>query len=94
MSACETARRVKTLVDRILPDVVDTLREAAAAARAAEEERATRGDGHAFALLLEQEATLQGAIALLRAMRYAQDAGPGSVVPAPTRTKRTRRRTS
>jgi hypothetical protein len=79
MSACETAR---TLVDRILPDVVDALREAAAVARAAEAERATKGDGSAFALLLEQEATLQGAIALLRAMRYAHDAGPAS---GPTR---------
>ena len=94
MSARETTGQLKTLVDRILPDVVDILRQAAAVARAAEEECATRGSGHGFALLLEQEAALQGAIALLRAMRYAQEASSASAPPASKRAKRARQRTN
>jgi hypothetical protein len=59
------------LVEHFLPEVVDALREAAAVARAAEEELATgfRGDG--FVLLVEQQASLQGVIALLRAIDFA-----------------------
>jgi hypothetical protein len=88
----KTSRPIAPLVERFLPDVVDALREAAAIGRAAEEELATRANGNALVLMLEQEAPLHAVNALLRAMRYAQDVGSAVHRPFPhTQTARSAR---
>ena len=72
-------RRADPIVERFLPEIVDTLREAAAVAKAAEEELAKRskdygkgnGAGDALELLFDQQTVLQSALSLLRVMHVA-----------------------
>ena len=76
-------RRCDFLVERFLPEVVDSLREAAAVAQAAEEELATGGCRDSCALLIELQTPLQTTITLLRVMDFAgkRCAKPGYTRP-------------
>ena len=66
-------RRADPLVERLLPEVVDTLREAAAAARAAEQELAQNVTGDAIEFLLDQQLALQSALTMLRVLKLARE---------------------
>ena len=66
-------RRADPLVERFLPEIVDTLRQAAAVARAAEEELTKGTSGDSLELLLDQQVALQSALTLLRIMQVARE---------------------
>ena len=66
-------RHANLLLERFLPEVVDTLRQATAVARAAEEELAKGTSGDSLELLLDQQVALQSALTLLRVMHTARE---------------------
>ena len=65
--------RTDPLVERFLPEVVDTLRKATAVAKATEEELTKGASGDSLELLLDQQAALQSALTLLRVMQTARE---------------------